>query len=200
VDQLADQSFVVRHGAIPELKVAEFALEGTGAAVEIETTRSGNEITGQFTLSFQGYETDPIAFDASPEEMQERLEALASVATVEVTRSDGAITNPGGFVWVVTFTSDSNAADQELIESSDALLSGSGKTITIIETTKGSQVNGNFTLSYEGNLFLLLLNIYTYINNDNNKIQVTHLEIFRTTSPPQIFEMFSIRSVRDMFS
>ena len=132
--------------------------------------------------------------------MQERLEALASVATVEVTRSDGAITNPGGFVWVVTFTSDSNAADQELIESSDALLSGSGKTITIIETTKGSQVNGNFTLSYEGNLFLLLLNIYTYINNDNNKIQVTHLEIFRTTSPPQIFEMFSIRSVRDMFS
>lgn len=200
MDQLADQSFVVRHGAIPELKVAEFALEGTGAAVEIETTRSGNEITGQFTLSFQGYETDPIAFDASPEEMQERLEALASVATVEVTRSDGAITNPGGFVWVVTFTSDSNAADQELIESSDALLSGSGKTITIIETTKGSQVNGNFTLSYEGNLFLLLLNIYTYINNDNNKIQVTHLEIFRTTSPPQIFEMFSIRSVRDMFS
>ena len=81
------------------MKVAEFSLEGTGAAVDIETTRPGNEITGTFTLSFQGYETDPIAFDASPEEMQERLEALASVETVEVTRSNGAITNPGGFVW-----------------------------------------------------------------------------------------------------
>ena len=127
----------VRHGSIPELKVAEFSLEGTGAAVDIETTRPGNEITGTFTLSFQGYETDPIAFDASPEEMQERLEALASVETVEVTRSNGAITNPGGFVWDVTFTSDSNAADQDRIQSDDSSLEGVRKTIDIVETLKG---------------------------------------------------------------
>ena len=115
------------------------------------STRASRSNTGTFTLSFQGYETDPIAFDASPEEMQERLEALASVETVEVTRSNGAITNPGGFVWDVTFTSDSNAADQDRIQSDDSSLEGVGKTIDIVETLKGSQVDGNFTLSYDGN-------------------------------------------------
>eukprot|EP00940_MAST-03C_sp_MAST-3C-sp2_P000562 g562.t1 len=153
-DVLADGTPLIKHGSIPLLDVDEFALQGTGASIAIDTIRPGNEVSGSFRLGLDGFTTNELAFDASASDVQAALEELPSIGSVDVHREDSPdVQNPGGYVWHVTFTSDVNAGDQSNITAVyEDTLEGEGSTVSVVETRRGLQIGGSFTLSYDSNV------------------------------------------------
>lgn len=144
-------------GDVPIL-TASNSLSGVGNAITISEEIRGNYLSGNFTLSLDGHETQAIDFDAAATSvdssadgtsMQERLQALPNIGTVTVVRSDAD--TEGGRSWVITFTDHtSNAGDISLIHPSAANLNGTGASVSVYETTKGADATGDrLWLSYE---------------------------------------------------
>jgi hypothetical protein len=109
------------YGDVPPIKyINGFSLEGRNAKVKIEEISKGNEIRGTFQLRFQGQMTRPIAFDATAEDLESALNDLSTIFPSKVSVSrineplstgppDGLSTHTtqvGGFVWYVTFLSN----------------------------------------------------------------------------------------------
>ncbi|MGB3095402.1 MAG: hypothetical protein WBB46_01535, partial [Candidatus Deferrimicrobiaceae bacterium] len=92
---------------------------------EIQTI-TDNAIGGTFTLTFGGFTTDPIAFDASATAVEVALEALPSITDVTV-----VLTVPQS--WEITFLDPGNQ-DVALLVATDSLTSG---LTTVAELTPG---------------------------------------------------------------
>ncbi len=148
-------------GNIPQLRLGESNLVGTGARVEFDTVREGNEIGGNFALEFQGSTTRSLPFDASSRMMTQALESLPGVDTVDIQRYGPS--DEYGFFWNITFTGNRNSGDvEQLIPHS--YLSGKNVTLVVCEdgnrtkngcdsamSIKGNEIGGTFDVTFNGN-------------------------------------------------
>lgn len=133
-------------GNVPELTLLSSNLLGTGADVEIKTTANGNELGGAFTLTFGSSTTADIAHDATDGDVKTALEALEPIGTVEVQR--GLRSAQGGYRWTITFTSDKNAGNLDLMTFTNHL-TGVGAAVNVEDSRHGNQLSGSFTLTLD---------------------------------------------------
>ncbi|CAM9800578.1 unnamed protein product [Ectocarpus sp. 6 AP-2014] len=142
------------------------ALTGNGAAVAIyadgEETSSdrrgadpsvvGNQLSGTFTLTLRGWETESIDFNAADTEMEVALEALPNVGSVSVNRKgpDGQL----GYSWYVTFVENpgsfpAGSGDVALLSTDSSSLGGDGAWCTVEEMSAGTpELSGAFVLAF----------------------------------------------------
>jgi len=130
-------TFLSEEKNIPQLTLGSNALTGTGADVQFVTVQEGNEIGGTFTLGFEDGVTLGLNWDASEEEMQNALQFLPGIDTVEVVRTDETL--QGGYVWLITFTSDVNHGSLATLVPTSSL---TGVNTTIVVCAKGATSNG----------------------------------------------------------
>jgi len=119
-------------------RVSVYKSDGTPSVIsEVQTVNVFQATGGTYTLSFQGQETGPIAYNASPAEVEAALTALPTIGAgnVEVKRPT--------FEYVVTFTGALDGLDVEALKAdASSLVGGEGKGVSIAEQTKG--FNGHF--------------------------------------------------------
>lgn len=103
---------------------------------EVQTvTIAGTPTGGTFTLSFKGYTTAPIAYNAIASVVQTALVALSSIGSAGATVAGG----PGpGTPYVVTFAGPLAGQALPLLTGNATLLTGgTGVTVTSVRTTPG---------------------------------------------------------------
>ena len=71
--------------------------------IDFVTSRIGNVLSGSFQLRLRGHITDDIPFNASDDELKDRLEALPNVGRVSVQAGIGKPTKEYGYTWTITF-------------------------------------------------------------------------------------------------
>ena len=144
-------TFLSEEKNVPEFSLGSNALTGTGADVQFGTATQGNQIGGSFTLDFDGAVTVALPWDASQEEMQGALEGLPAVDTVEVVQTDE--TPQGGFVWLITFTSDVNHGSLPVLTPTATGLTGVNASIVVCSKGAASAGAGDpcAARSVEGN-------------------------------------------------
>lgn len=105
------------------------------ATADVQTvTITGTPTGGTFTLTFNGYSTAPIPYNATAAQVQTALQALPSVGTDNVRVTGG----PGpGTPFVVTFANTLGAGPQSVMTSTDAFTGGSSPASAIAHTTTG---------------------------------------------------------------
>ena len=124
-------------GGLADTDFSLLAVDGSGltgspvVTEQVAHVAGGNEVQtvsllpaaggGEFTLTFDGETTSPLPDDATAADVQQELQALASLAggTVEVTS-----TNPTGGPWQVEFTGRFAATDQPAISGEASDVSG----------------------------------------------------------------------------
>merc|ERR1711871_1578225 len=96
---------------------------------------------GTFTVFFEGQYTNDIAFDASPGDMKDALEAISTIGVVDVEREDLG----NGYKWTVYFTQ--NVGNLRMLEASDRRYE-----IQRVWTEGGAPtpLSGEITLSFGG--------------------------------------------------
>lgn len=116
-------------GDQPDVTSTDDGLAGSGVDLVVTETQGGNQLTGTFTLSFNGETSSEIPFDASAASVQSAINSLSSVypSQVDVTRTDETIDRSqqvGGYTWTVVFDSDTwhNPTDHS---SSETYIDGS---------------------------------------------------------------------------
>jgi hypothetical protein len=114
-------------------------LEDAGAqTAEVQTiTNTGTVSGGTFTLSFQGEETNAIAYNAAAATIQKELENLSTIGVGGVAGAGGALPT----AVTITFTKVGAFpifGDAPMIVVEDNSLTGSSPQVVIAETTKGS--------------------------------------------------------------
>ncbi|CAM9134269.1 unnamed protein product [Discosporangium mesarthrocarpum] len=97
-------------GDQPDIVSTSNNLTGSGVDVSIDEIQQGNQLTGTFTLSYNGEPTSEIPFDASAASVQSALNSLSSIypSRVDVTRSEEAVDRRqqvGGYTWTIVFDS-----------------------------------------------------------------------------------------------
>ena len=112
---------------------------------QVVTTEALSDLGGTFTLTFEGYTTDPIAYDAAPLVIKLELEKLSTIHTVNVEKS---LTNvgageAGGVSWTVRFTHKVHerlqaAGNIGLLLADVTSLTGTAAAVFVTETVKGS--------------------------------------------------------------
>ncbi|POM58076.1 hypothetical protein PHPALM_37326 [Phytophthora palmivora] len=126
-------SFTKNLGDLPLLEAYPFAYE----IQEIETLGgSPTPLEGTFTLSFLTETTAPIAYDASDVAMKLALQALPSVGSVDVTRTD-KLDAGNRFSWQVTFRSQLGNIGN--LVSSASGLTGSAPAVSVTEIQSGNK-------------------------------------------------------------
>ena len=146
--------FLSDEGDLPTLTTDSSALTGTGAHATATTLTRGNEFASgaSLRLSYNGATTSNIAFDASPSAMKASLEALASIASVDVTRV-GPLNGRKEYAWTVTFTGDANAGSVANMGIDASMLSttstGAWANATVATTIVGNKLGGTFDLTYD---------------------------------------------------
>jgi hypothetical protein len=159
-------------GNVPELdanalvaNTAQMLPANTTTITTAETTR-GNTLRGAFTLQVNGAgaASDAIGWDESASDVDTKLEALAGIGNVDVTRV--RTSKYGTHYWIVTFTRNwdhlpTGAGDVDPLTADTSLITESGvgcgaaciatsKAVSIVETQKGSTGLGNeFTLQLD---------------------------------------------------
>ena len=109
-------TFATYIGNVPTLKVTSY-LQALAADVQISTIRDGNELSGDFTLTFQGKTTTKIGVYETAQGLKEKLLKLPNIRTAFVERNDptencddGLCPNgpnaARGMVWTVYVTTD----------------------------------------------------------------------------------------------
>lgn len=97
---------------------------------------------GSYTLSFGGYTTSPIAFNASAttgtSSVRARLEALTSIGTGQVTVTGGPGDSGGTTPYTVTFAGTLVATNVAQLTGDSAGLTGGGAALTLSTTTPGA--------------------------------------------------------------
>lgn len=110
---------------------------GETPSVEVAYAEKGNSLSGSFTLSLGGYQTDRIPYDAGAADVATALEALPSVTAVDVA-TPHPINAQGGQQWTVTFFDALGAGgDIPLLEAGGQALHGRGATMQIVEAVRG---------------------------------------------------------------
>ena len=119
--------------------------------VSTRTIEDGNLVSGTFRLGFDGQTTESINFDADASEMQEKLQALSTIGTVNVFR--GSADDQNGYSWEIEFTSDFNGGDiGNVVIYDDNLTATNPSGLAWLELseggTDGSYIKGSFRLEY----------------------------------------------------
>lgn len=96
---------------------------------------------GTFTLTFGGYTTSAIAYNATASAVQTALQALTSIGSGNVTVSGSA-----GGPYTVTFVGDLGLTNVAQMTGSGASLTGGAGTVTIATTTGGAAPDDSWTL------------------------------------------------------
>jgi len=122
-------------GDVPALSVTE-SLTGSDVSIVSATVVDGNYLGGTFKLSYDGYVTTALAYDAPAQTVQTALEAI--VGAVSVVK--GPPSSEGGSAYTVTFTALSG--DIPLLTAEPAL-TGVGAVVKVLEQTKGSLALGS---------------------------------------------------------
>jgi len=145
---LADSTMLV--GDNPQMDVkevvkgnADIVPGGFTYEVQSVTTTALSPISGTFTLNYGGYTTPPIAYDEPAFSFKQKLEALHTIQTVDVSRinSNGPFHN---YTWIVTFAhmkeeSVQGAGDlAPLIPDASNLFPQSSAQVNVFEIVKGS--------------------------------------------------------------
>jgi len=143
-------TFDTRLGDIPLLTLYDgSALTGTGSTVTFASIQDQNLITGSFRLSYQGYTTTSIPYDATSGEVASALESLSTIDTIHV-RRDGP-THQAGYNWTVTFTSNYNGANLPQLIPTYADLGGNGATAVVTTVQDGNELGGSFNVTFGNN-------------------------------------------------
>lgn len=119
------------------LFLSDVVYTGTGTNTnEVQTlTLTGTPTGGTFTLSFKGYTTGNIAFNAVAATVSTAINALSSVGTGGILVAGGAL--PAG-PQTLTFQNQLGFAGQPLVTGSAALLTGgTTPTVSVVRTTPG---------------------------------------------------------------
>lgn len=98
-------------GNQPDIESNSDSLTGSGVDISISEVQQGNQLTGTFTLSYNGETSSEIPYDASAASMQSAINSLSSVypSRVDVTRTDDTVDRSqqvGGYTWTIVFDSD----------------------------------------------------------------------------------------------
>lgn len=98
-------------GDQPDIGSSSDDLSGSGVDIEISETQQGNQLTGTFTLSYNGETSSEIPFDASAASVQSAINSLSSVypSQVDVSRTEETIDRSqqvGGYTWTIAFDSN----------------------------------------------------------------------------------------------
>jgi hypothetical protein len=108
---------------------------GTASQNEVQTLAiTGTPTGGTFTLTFKGYTTSAIAYNATAAAVVTALEALSTVGTGGVTATGGPL--PGTPV-VITFAAQLGGDSQPLITVTGSFTGGTTPTGTVARTTAG---------------------------------------------------------------
>ena len=109
------------------------------------STEGLSDLGGTFTLEFEGYTTGTIAFSASAAVMKSSLEALATIHTVNVvkTQTNAVAGDVGGVTWEVSFTHKVHeriqaAGNIGLLLADFSSLSGTEATVHVTELLQGT--------------------------------------------------------------
>jgi hypothetical protein len=114
---------------------------------------NSRKLAGSFALALNGETTSLLPYDATAAQVRDALQALASVGAVSVARSGP---NWGkGFRWDVTFQSAPGVSVRHvgavpLMSVAPAYLSGTQARAVVVETVRGSFLEGNFSLAFGG--------------------------------------------------
>lgn len=129
----------------------------SGGSNEVQRlTETGSPSQGTFTLTYSGYTTTPISYNASAATVDAALEALSNIGSGNVTCSGGPL--PDSPV-MITFTgalaatnvSQITVNDYDLLSLVEETTPGSAGTNEIQQlTTTGTPTQGTFTLTYDG--------------------------------------------------
>jgi hypothetical protein len=106
---------------------------------QANTVMDGNVIGGSFYLD----SSDPIAHDATADEMEDAISGIYGIGNVDVTRSE--VDGQGGYTWFVTFIDDNG--DVPLLHASNSL-TGKGSNIAVTEVVKGNELGGSYSLIF----------------------------------------------------
>lgn len=137
-------------GNVPQMRVHTTELEPAGqASAFVETIDPGNVISGSYTLTFLGQTTAAIASDATESDVRVALEALSTVGSVAVSRSD--VDFQHGYRWTITFNSAMNAGNVPAMKPDGALLETSNTNspaVITVSSVDGNQIGGTFSVSF----------------------------------------------------
>jgi hypothetical protein len=97
---------------LPDPPVQQITLDATG---------------GTFTLTYSGQETDPLAFDVAPAELQTALEALSRIGPGNVLAS-----GPAGGPYELRFGGALTGRDIAVVEPDDTALDGTVAVTTLV--------------------------------------------------------------------
>lgn len=151
----------IRPNANLTLVAGTLLVPETGASQnDVQTlTITGTPTGGTFTLSFNGYTTAAIAYNATAAAVQAALELLPNIGSGNVTCTGGAL--PGTGV-TITFGGLLANEPQPVITTTDSLTGGSSPASAIAHTTTG-RTKGKFKLyaSDNGNPVILQRDITT---------------------------------------
>ncbi|KAL3663536.1 hypothetical protein V7S43_011423 [Phytophthora oleae] len=94
-------------GDVGLLQIVSSQITGKNAQLGVYETTKGNQLGGNFQLSFNGETTAPISFKAEASEMQTELNKLGTIKPSSVIVSRGDPTSPQvlGYTWYITFYS-----------------------------------------------------------------------------------------------
>lgn len=113
-------------------KIKVDGFPSNAAVSEVQQIQHSSAVTsGTFTLSYGGYTTDAISYDASLQDIQDALDALPSVQSGDITVSGAALNSTGNLTF--TFKNTLGDVSNILIDSSNL----SNKTLATTEQTKG---------------------------------------------------------------
>ena len=100
-----DVSFDTNAGDLPTMLITDKRLTSNTADVIVLSRREGtsSKLSGEFTVEAFGQRTGYVPHDVSADKMKSALEALNSVGTVSVQRSDAD--ENYGYTWTITFMS-----------------------------------------------------------------------------------------------
>jgi len=91
-------------GNIPELKVVPDGACAVDISSAVREVVTGNFLKGTFSITYDGETITDIPVDVSAIELQRQLQSMATIGSVEVSRSGPDIV--GGYEWLVAFTSN----------------------------------------------------------------------------------------------
>lgn len=116
--------------------VGPYNVVNSAGTNEVQTiTISGTPTGGDFTITFDGEETDAIAYNANAAAVQAALEALSNVNEGDVTVTGG----PGpGTPYVVTFSGEYGYQNIDLMEATGAFTGGTDPDVAVTQTTAGA--------------------------------------------------------------
>jgi hypothetical protein len=107
---------------------------GTTSQDEVQTlTTTGTPTGGTFTLTFMGYTTAAIPYNASAAAVVSALEVLSTIGTGGVTATGGPL--PTGIV--ITFAAQQAGKSQPLITATSSLTGGTTPAVAVARTTGG---------------------------------------------------------------